>query len=111
MKLVFDLRLALRNLSKALIFTTAAVLSLALGANAAIFSLIDQLVLRLLAVRNPRNSSFIPYLGLPFAMNMTFVRPHLATFKTGIPYHPARGGRPRSQPAGLQRTHNREHHP
>ncbi len=55
MKLAFDLRLALRNLSKAPIFTAVAVISLALGigANTAIFSLIDQLMLRLLPVHNP----------------------------------------------------------
>ena len=55
MNIAPDLRLALRNLAKAPVFTSVAVLSLALGigANTAIFSLIDQLMLRLLPVRNP----------------------------------------------------------
>jgi predicted permease len=53
--LVSDVRFALRNLRKAPIFTAVAVLSLALGigANTAIFTLIDQLMLRLLPVKNP----------------------------------------------------------
>ena len=55
MNLVSDVRLATRNLGKAPIFGTVAVLSLALGigANTAIFTLIDQLMLRLLPVKNP----------------------------------------------------------
>ncbi len=55
MNFASDVRLALRSLSKAPMFTTVAVVSLALGigANTAIFSLIDQLMLRLLPVRNP----------------------------------------------------------
>jgi len=52
---VSDVRFALRNLKKAPIFGAVAVLSLALGigANTAIFTLIDQLILRLLPVKNP----------------------------------------------------------
>jgi hypothetical protein len=55
MNLASDVRFALRNLSKAPIFSAVAVLSLALGigANTAIFTLIDQLILRLLPVKNP----------------------------------------------------------
>jgi hypothetical protein len=55
MNLTADVRFALRNLTKAPVFTAVAVLSLALGigANTAIFSLIDQLMLRLLPVKNP----------------------------------------------------------
>lgn len=55
MNLVSDIRFALRNLKKAPVFSAIAVLSLALGigANTAIFTLIDQLMLRLLPVKNP----------------------------------------------------------
>jgi putative ABC transport system permease protein len=54
---VEDLRLTLRALSRQPTYTLSAVLSLALGigANAAIFSLLDQALLRSLPVRNPRD--------------------------------------------------------
>src|SRR5450759_1223252 len=50
-----DVRFTLRNLSKAPVFSAVVVLSLALGigANTAIFTLIDRLMLRLLPVKNP----------------------------------------------------------
>src|SRR5678815_3624485 len=50
-----DLRFAVRTLRKAPMFTAVAVFSLALGigANTAIFTLMDQLMLRLLPIRDP----------------------------------------------------------
>jgi putative ABC transport system permease protein len=50
-----DLRLAVRGLRRSPLFTTAAILSLALGigANTAIFTLIDQILLRKLPVAEP----------------------------------------------------------
>jgi predicted permease len=50
-----DLRLALRGLIRSPLFSIVAILSLALGigANTAIFTLIDQLLLRTLPVKNP----------------------------------------------------------
>ena len=50
-----DLRLALRGLLRSPLFAIVAILSLALGigANTAIFTLIDQILLRKLPVQNP----------------------------------------------------------
>ena len=51
-----DLRYAARTLWKSPLFTAVAVLSLALGigANTAIFTLLDQVILRLLPVKDPK---------------------------------------------------------
>src|SRR5207248_8142186 len=53
--LLADLRLALRTLRRSPLFATVAILSVALGigANTAIFTLIDQILLRKLPVRDP----------------------------------------------------------
>src|ERR1700683_965182 len=50
-----DLKYALRSFKKSPVFTAVAVLSLALGigANTAIFTLLDQILLRLLPVKDP----------------------------------------------------------
>ena len=52
---IADLRLAVRGLRRNPLFATVAILSLALGigANTAIFTLIDQILLRKLPVSNP----------------------------------------------------------
>src|SRR5579862_2627596 len=51
-----DLRYALRTFRKSPVFVLVAVLSLAfgIGANTAIFTLVDQVLLRLLPVKDPR---------------------------------------------------------
>lgn len=50
-----DIRLAIRGLRRGPLFASVAILSLALGigANTAIFTLIDQILLRKLPVRDP----------------------------------------------------------
>src|SRR5918992_5937951 len=50
-----DVKFALRTLRRSPLFTSIAVLSLALGigANTAIFTLLDQLMLRMLPVKDP----------------------------------------------------------
>ena len=64
-----DIRFAFRNLRRTPMFTAVAVGSLALGigANTAIFTLVDQLLLRLLPVRDPQQlvmiSSTGPHMG------------------------------------------------
>src|ERR1700733_8709805 len=64
-----DIKFALRNLRRSPLFTVVAVASLALGigANTAIFTLVDQLLLRLLPVKNPAQlvliSSTGPHMG------------------------------------------------
>ena len=68
-QLVSDIRFALRNLRRSPLFTVVAVSSLALGigANTAIFTLIDQLMLRLLPVEHPEQLVMIwstgPHVG------------------------------------------------
>ncbi len=67
--IVSDFRFALRNLRRSPLFTIVAVSSLALGigANTAIFTLIDQLMLRLLPVNHPEQLVMIwstgPHMG------------------------------------------------
>src|SRR5262245_41848877 len=67
-----DLRLALRGLHRSPVFATVAILSLALGigANTAIFTLIDQLLLRKLPVYRPDELVMLFQQGLNMGSNM-----------------------------------------
>src|SRR5947208_14963547 len=69
--LLQDLRFAFRTLRKAPLFTSVAVLSLALGigANTAIFSLIDQIILQLLPVHNPEELVLLTARGNHYGRN------------------------------------------
>ena len=69
---VADLRLALRGLRRSPLFATVAILSLALGigANAAIFTLIDQVLLRKLPVKAPDELVMLYQQGPHMGSNM-----------------------------------------
>ena len=69
--LLQDLRYALRTLRKSPLFTTVAVLSLALGigANTAIFPLIHQLILQLLPVKHPEELVLLTARGRHYGSN------------------------------------------
>ena len=68
-RILSDVKISLRNLRRSKLFTFVAVTSLALGigANTAIFTLLDQLILRLLPVRDPEQLVMIwttgPHMG------------------------------------------------
>ena len=66
-----DLKYAVRGLARAPVFTLVAVLSLGLGigVNTAIFSLLDQVLLRLLPVRNPEEIVLLNPLGASYGSN------------------------------------------
>src|ERR1035438_6109352 len=66
-----DLRYAIRTFKKSPFFVAIAVLSLALGigANTAIFTLVDQLLLRLLPVRDPQQLVLLSGMGSHYGSN------------------------------------------
>src|SRR5262245_3836785 len=70
--LISDVRFALRTLLRSPLFTSIAVLSLGLGigANTAIFTVMDQLMLRLLPVRDPDSLVMVYQKGSHNGSNM-----------------------------------------
>src|SRR3954466_11302916 len=72
MTLTSDLRLAVRGLRRSPLFATVAILSLALGigANTAIFTLIDQILLRKLPVERPQELVMLYQQGANMGSNM-----------------------------------------
>jgi len=66
-----ELRYAFRSVVNAPVFTAVAVLSLALGigANTAVFTLLDQVLLRLLPVRDPQRLVQLKEVGLHYGSN------------------------------------------
>ncbi|MBI3469812.1 MAG: ABC transporter permease [Candidatus Solibacter usitatus] len=65
------LRYALRTLAKSPVFSLVAIFSLALGigANTAIFTLVDQVLLRLLPVKNPQELVLLTWRGSHYCSN------------------------------------------
>jgi hypothetical protein len=70
-RLVADARLALRSWRKSPGFTAVAIVSIALGigANAAIFTLVDQVLLRVLPVRNTHELVQVSFTGSRYGNN------------------------------------------
>src|SRR5260370_40926841 len=66
-----DLRYALRTLKNSPVFAFVAILSLALGigANTAIFTLVAQLLLRLLPIRDPQQLVLLTWRGNHYGSN------------------------------------------
>jgi len=66
-----DLRFAFRTFTKSPVFVIVAVLSLALGigANTAIFTLVDQILLRLLPIKNPEQLILLTARGQHYGSN------------------------------------------
>ena len=66
-----DIRYAIRGFRRSLLFTAVAILSLAfgIGANTAVFSLLDQVLLRLLPVKDPQKLVLLTMRGRHYGSN------------------------------------------
>jgi predicted permease len=76
MNLLQDVRFALRSFTKAPLFVAVAVLSVAfgIGANTAIFSLTDQILVRMLPVKQPEQLVMLSAVGRHYGGNMGYNR-------------------------------------
>ena len=94
-----DLRYAVRTLGKSQAFTAIAVLSLGLGigANTALFSLIDALLLRPLAVAAPDRLVSVERVGIPFNKGLPLGPPRLLALDA---LHDIYGGAAAAAPLG-----------
>src|SRR5438034_4367079 len=116
--LLSDLRFAVRTLAKSPVFASVAVISLALGigANTAIFSLLDQVLLRLLPVKNPEQLVQLRWQGSHYGSNTGFnalsyplykdIRDKSQVFsgvlcRYSLPLSSVTRGRPRGSEGGL----------
>jgi hypothetical protein len=72
MHLLQDLKFALRTFAKAPLFVSVALLSLVfgIGANTAIFSLTDQVLVRMLPVKHPEQLVMFSAVGQHYASNL-----------------------------------------
>src|SRR4051794_216558 len=70
-RLLSDLRFAFRTFARAPVFTVVAVISLAfgIGANTAIFTLLDQVLLRALPVKSPEQLVLLSWQGSHYGAN------------------------------------------
>src|SRR4030081_558429 len=110
MNLAQDVRFAIRGLRQAPVFTAVAVISVALGigANTAIFTLLDQVLLRLLPVKEPKQLVLLTSRGSHYGNNRggnalsypmyTDFRDHSQVFsgvfcRFGLPLNVTEGGR------------------
>src|SRR5262249_50057669 len=88
-----DIRYSLRTLRRSPGFTTVAVLSLAIGigANTAIFSLLDKVVLKMLPVREPERLVLFDWRGTGFTYNQyKHLRDDVPLFEAILGYSPLR---------------------
>src|SRR5437763_2679965 len=95
-KIIGDLRFGLRQLRLSPTFTAVGVLSLALGigANTAIFQLIDAIRMRTLPVQNPRELAYIDMARGSFRMGWSATRGGRLTDPGGERICARRGGLP-----------------
>ena len=76
---LYDLRFSTRSMLRSRGFTAATLLSLALGigATTAIYSLVDQVILHSLPVREPERLVLVDWKGEPARQRLRVLQPHV----------------------------------